>query len=95
MTGKLLVLGGADALQRSGRVGRTGAEFHGHPEPIRRNWCVAREQTGGGGIPPWGANAGPARLLTGLPAGFAYLAQGLLGYLNPSTYLGATWGIPC
>ena len=48
--------------------------------------------TGGGGIPSWGANAGPSDLLTGVPAGFAYLAQGLLGYLNPSTYLGISLG---
>jgi hypothetical protein len=43
---------------------------------------------GFGGEPSWGPTAGPASLLTGLPAGFAYLAQGLFGYLNPGTYLG-------
>jgi hypothetical protein len=48
--------------------------------------------TGGGGIPPWGATAGPADLITGVPAGLAYLAQGLLGYLNPSTYLSTSLG---
>ena len=48
--------------------------------------------TGGGGIPPGGRNAGPADLLTGVPAGVAYLAEGLLGYLNPSTYLGISLG---
>jgi len=49
-------------------------------------------ETGGGGIPPGGASAGPADLLTGVPAGFEYLAQGLLGYLNPNTYLGISLG---
>jgi hypothetical protein len=44
--------------------------------------------TGAGGMPASAADAGPADLLTGLPAGFVYLAQGLLGYLNPGTYLG-------
>ena len=42
-----------------------------------------------GAEPISGYTAGPASLLTGLPQGFQYLAQGLLGYLNPSTYLTA------
>jgi hypothetical protein len=45
-----------------------------------------------GGIPPGGADAGPADLLAGVPAGFEYLAKGLLGYLNPNTYLGISLG---
>ena len=44
--------------------------------------------TGAGGIPLGGNTAGPASLLTGVPEGFAYLAQGLLGYVNPGTYIG-------
>jgi hypothetical protein len=43
-----------------------------------------------GGEPDWGPTAGPASLLTGLPAGLDYLVRGLSGYLNPSTYLQAS-----
>jgi len=42
----------------------------------------------GAGGDPTGGTAGPAYLLTGVPAGFGYLAQGLLGYVNPGTYIG-------
>jgi hypothetical protein len=42
----------------------------------------------GAGGDPTGGTAGPAALLTGLPAGVVYLAEGLLGYLNPGTYIG-------
>ena len=42
----------------------------------------------GAGGDPTGGTAGPADLLTGLPAGVVYLAEGLLGYLNPGTYIG-------
>ena len=51
--------------------------------------------TGGGGIPSWGATAGPASLLTGVPAGLLYLAQGLLGYVDPAHTSGLAWGTPC
>ncbi len=42
-----------------------------------------------GAEPIWGYTASPASLTTGLPEGGQYLAQGLLGYLNPNTYLQA------
>jgi hypothetical protein len=50
-----------------------------------------------GSEPSWGLTAGPSSLLTGLPQGFEYLlngpggagGDGLLGYLNPETYLTA------
>jgi hypothetical protein len=50
-----------------------------------------------GAEPIWGPTAGPSSLLTGLPQGFEYLlngpggagGDGLLGYLNPETYLTA------
>jgi hypothetical protein len=42
-----------------------------------------------GAEPLSGYTDGPSSLLTGLPDGLEYLANGLLGYLNPSTYLDA------
>ena len=50
------------------------------------------DASAGGGIPPGGETLGPASLLTGVPAGWEYLGRGLLGYLNPSTYLGISLG---
>ncbi len=45
-----------------------------------------------GGQPDWGPEAGPADLLHGVPAGIDHLVRGLLGYLDPSTYLGISLG---
>lgn len=42
-----------------------------------------------GAEPITGYADGPSSLLTGLPVGFEYLGQGLLGYLNPDIYLEA------
>lgn len=42
-----------------------------------------------GSTPTWGPEAGPSSLITGVPQGFQYLAQGLLGYLNPNIYVEA------
>jgi hypothetical protein len=42
-----------------------------------------------GAEPITGYTDGPSSLLTGLPTGFEYLGQGLLGYLNPEIYLQA------
>ena len=42
-----------------------------------------------GAEPITGYTDGPSSLLTGLPAGFEYLVQGLVGYLDPSIYLDA------
>ena len=42
-----------------------------------------------GSEPTWGPDAGPLSLIKGVPQGFEYLAQGLLGYLNPNIYLEA------
>jgi hypothetical protein len=42
-----------------------------------------------GAEPLTGYADGPSSLLTGLPVGFEYLGQGLLGYLNPEIYLQA------
>ena len=44
---------------------------------------------------PGAENAGPLDLLSldhGLPAGIDHLVRGLLGYLDPSTYLGISLG---
>ena len=48
-----------------------------------------------GGMYPGAENAGPLDLLSldhGLPAGIDHLVRGLLGYLDPSTYLGISLG---
>jgi hypothetical protein len=45
-----------------------------------------------GGQPSWGPDAGPADLLHGVPAGIDHLVRGLLGYLDPGTYLGISLG---
>jgi hypothetical protein len=42
-----------------------------------------------GAEPLSGYTADPSSLLTGLPQGFQYLVNGLLGYLNPETYITA------
>ncbi len=54
---------------------------------------MAREQHGAeAGYPSGRRTLARWICITGLPAGFAYLVQGLLGYLNPSTYLGTSLG---
>lgn len=45
-----------------------------------------------GGQYPGAENAGPLSLLTGVPAGIEHLVLGLLGYLDPNTYLGISLG---
>jgi hypothetical protein len=45
-----------------------------------------------GGMYPGAENAGPLSLLTGVPLGIDHLVRGLLGYLDPTTYLRISLG---
>ena len=92
ITGSFLFWGAPTLYSVPAALAGLVQNFTGIPNQFVGIGAWQGNSTAGGGIPPGGENAGPLDLITGLPLGFAYLAQGLLGYLNPSTYLGATLG---
>ena len=91
-TGSFLFWGAPTLYSIPAAIGGTIQDFTGIPNQfinpdINPNPDIGWQPLGA--EPVTGYTDGPSSLLTGLPTGFEYLGQGLLGYLNPEIYLQA------